>query len=146
MSVLFISDLHLSPERPAVTRAFLVFLRDRASQAEALYVLGDLFEAWIGDDDTGAIVRPPDLGVAAIDHLPSPLHKLGHGHVAGSPAATVFFLAEWLVALRSPRLWLSELGEAKSRRNRSTRAIERRIQTQELVWLSITQNLDTVLQ
>lgn len=57
MSVLFISDLHLSPERPAVTRAFLVFLRDRASQAEALYVLGDLFEAWIGDDD------PTDLSL-----------------------------------------------------------------------------------
>ena len=51
MSVLFISDLHLAPERPAVTRAFLSFLRDQASQAEALYILGDLFEAWVGDDD-----------------------------------------------------------------------------------------------
>jgi UDP-2,3-diacylglucosamine hydrolase len=51
MSVLFISDLHLSPERPDVTRAFLLFLQQRASKAEALYVLGDLFEAWIGDDD-----------------------------------------------------------------------------------------------
>lgn len=57
MSVLFISDLHLSPERPAVTRAFLVFLQHRASRAEALYVLGDLFEAWIGDDD------PTDLAL-----------------------------------------------------------------------------------
>ena len=51
MSVLFISDLHLAPERPAVTRAFLSFLRDQASQADALYILGDLFEAWVGDDD-----------------------------------------------------------------------------------------------
>jgi len=51
MSVLFISDLHLAPERPAVTRAFLSFLGDQASQAEALYILGDLFEAWVGDDD-----------------------------------------------------------------------------------------------
>ena len=51
MSVLFISDLHLAPERPAVTRAFLSFLRDQASEAEALYILGDLFEAWVGDDD-----------------------------------------------------------------------------------------------
>jgi len=57
MSVLFISDLHLSPERPAVTRAFLVFLQTRAIKAEALYVLGDLFEAWIGDDD------PTDLAL-----------------------------------------------------------------------------------
>ena len=57
MSVLFISDLHLSPERPAVSRAFLVFLRERAASASALYVLGDLFEAWIGDDD------PTDLAL-----------------------------------------------------------------------------------
>ena len=51
MSVLFISDLHLAPERPDVTRAFLSFLQETASQAQALYILGDLFEAWIGDDD-----------------------------------------------------------------------------------------------
>ena len=55
MSVLFISDLHLAPERPAVTRAFLSFLSDRASASEALYILGDLFEAWIGDDDPTAM-------------------------------------------------------------------------------------------
>jgi UDP-2,3-diacylglucosamine hydrolase len=51
MPVLFISDLHLSPERPTVSRAFLVFLQKRAASAIALYILGDLFEAWIGDDD-----------------------------------------------------------------------------------------------
>ena len=55
MSVLFISDLHLAPERPAVTRAFLSFLSNRASTAESLYILGDLFEAWIGDDDPTAM-------------------------------------------------------------------------------------------
>lgn len=57
MPVLFISDLHLAPERPEVTRAFLVFLQQRAVHASALYVLGDLFEAWIGDDD------PSDLSL-----------------------------------------------------------------------------------
>ena len=51
MATLFISDLHLSPERPAITRAFLVFLQQQASKASALYILGDLFETWIGDDD-----------------------------------------------------------------------------------------------
>ena len=50
MNVLFISDLHLEAERPDITRAFLHFLRSRARQAEALYILGDFFEAWIGDD------------------------------------------------------------------------------------------------
>lgn len=50
MSVLFVSDLHLEAERPDITRAFLHFLEQRASQAEALYILGDFFEVWIGDD------------------------------------------------------------------------------------------------
>ncbi len=50
MSTLFISDLHLSAERPAITALFLGFLRTRARQTEALYILGDLFEYWIGDD------------------------------------------------------------------------------------------------
>lgn len=50
MSVLFISDLHLEAERPDITRAFLHFLATRARTAQALYILGDFFEAWIGDD------------------------------------------------------------------------------------------------
>ena len=50
MTTLFISDLHLDPSRPAITALFLEFLRGQARQAEALYILGDLFEAWIGDD------------------------------------------------------------------------------------------------
>lgn len=50
MSVLFISDLHLEAERPDITRAFLHFLSTRARTAQALYILGDFFEAWIGDD------------------------------------------------------------------------------------------------
>ncbi|MBU0566257.1 UDP-2,3-diacylglucosamine diphosphatase [Stutzerimonas kunmingensis] len=48
--ILLISDLHLEEERPDITRAFLHFLATRARQAEALYILGDFFEVWIGDD------------------------------------------------------------------------------------------------
>ena len=51
---LFISDLHLDPSRPRATRAFLRFLAERASDAERLYILGDLFEFWIGDDEDDA--------------------------------------------------------------------------------------------
>ena len=47
---LFISDLHLSPETPTGTDTLLRFLRETAPQAESLYVLGDLFEYWIGDE------------------------------------------------------------------------------------------------
>ncbi|MDW8845971.1 UDP-2,3-diacylglucosamine diphosphatase [Erwinia sp. MMLR14_017] len=48
---LFIADLHLCKEEPAITAGFLAFLRRDALKADALYILGDLFEAWIGDDD-----------------------------------------------------------------------------------------------
>lgn len=51
MTTLFISDLHLEESRPDITRAFMTFLQTRAHGAEALYILGDFFEAWIGDDE-----------------------------------------------------------------------------------------------
>ena len=51
MATLFVSDLHLDPARPDITRLFGDFLEGEARGAEALYILGDLFEAWVGDDD-----------------------------------------------------------------------------------------------
>ena len=57
--ILFISDLHISLEKTEITRRFLNFLNGRASQAQALYILGDLFDAWIGDDDN----TPPNKTV-----------------------------------------------------------------------------------
>ena len=51
MATLFIADLHLQTEEPAITAGFLRFLAGEARRADALYILGDLFEAWIGDDD-----------------------------------------------------------------------------------------------
>lgn len=51
MSTLFISDLHLDESRPDITEAFLGFLKERAAGAEKLFILGDFFEAWIGDDE-----------------------------------------------------------------------------------------------
>jgi len=59
MATLFISDLHLDAERPHITRLFGEFIDTQAREADALYILGDLFEAWIGDDDpseTGTFV------------------------------------------------------------------------------------------
>jgi UDP-2,3-diacylglucosamine hydrolase len=57
MSLFFISDLHLHPSRPEITQAFYDFLSSTASQAEALYILGDFFEAWLGDDDDTPMYR-----------------------------------------------------------------------------------------
>ncbi|MEO7917228.1 MAG: UDP-2,3-diacylglucosamine diphosphatase [Dokdonella sp.] len=50
MTTLFVSDLHLDASRPCITELFIEFMRDEADEAQALYILGDLFEAWIGDD------------------------------------------------------------------------------------------------
>lgn len=58
---LFISDLHLSLDKPEITRRFLDFLSYRATQAQAVYILGDLFDAWIGDDD----FTPPNNKIRA---------------------------------------------------------------------------------
>lgn len=53
-TTLFISDLHLCASRPAITAAFLQFLKNTAAKVHALYILGDLFEYWAGDDDIDA--------------------------------------------------------------------------------------------
>ena len=60
---LFVSDLHLCPSRPALAGIFFDFLRGTALQADALYILGDLFEYWAGDDDE------TDFNHAVVDAL-----------------------------------------------------------------------------
>ena len=55
MTILFISDLHLDDSRPAITELFGQFVRREATSADALYLLGDLFEAWVGDDDPSEV-------------------------------------------------------------------------------------------
>ncbi len=57
MTTLFISDLHLDVHRPDITSGFLDFLAGEARTAAALYILGDLFESWIGDDDADTAQR-----------------------------------------------------------------------------------------
>ena len=79
MSVLFISDLHLAPERPAVTRAFLSFLRGHAAQAKALYILGDLFEAWVGDDDPTDLAAQVQTSLGALSQSGVKLY-IQHGN------------------------------------------------------------------
>ena len=51
MTTLFISDLHLEADRPEIGEQFLDFLSSEAAEADALYILGDFFEYWVGDDD-----------------------------------------------------------------------------------------------
>jgi len=71
VTTLFISDLHLEETRPDITGAFLRFLDQKTSGIERLYILGDFFEAWIGDDErtplqetiAGALKAVSDRGV-----------------------------------------------------------------------------------
>jgi UDP-2,3-diacylglucosamine hydrolase len=53
LSTLFISDLHLTEERPEANERFIELLEGEGRAADALYILGDFFEYWIGDDDLG---------------------------------------------------------------------------------------------
>lgn len=63
MKSYFLSDLHLTPERPAIAQEFCRFLTEDAPTAERVYLLGDLFEFWIGDDAASLLGAEPILDV-----------------------------------------------------------------------------------
>ena len=76
---LFISDLHLAPERPEMIRLFERFVDDVAVHADTLYILGDFVEYWIGDDDKAVGIEPV---FAALDrlHQAGTMIRLMHGN------------------------------------------------------------------
>ena len=78
-TTLFISDLHLSHERPALTALFLDFLRARAPRAQALYILGDLFEVWLGDDAIHPAYHPVLQGLRTLADSGVPVYVM-HGN------------------------------------------------------------------
>lgn len=57
MTLLFISDLHLEASRPEATDAFRRLLLEQVREVQALYILGDLFDAWVGDDDDAPLAE-----------------------------------------------------------------------------------------
>lgn len=73
MTTLFISDLHLDSERPAITALFLRFLESDACHADTLYILGDLFEAWVGDDDDGDLAAQVAAGLRKVSDAGVPI-------------------------------------------------------------------------
>jgi UDP-2,3-diacylglucosamine hydrolase len=66
VTTLFISDLHIDAARPAITAQFLGFLETEAKHAATLYILGDLFESWIGDDAPDAAQSAAIAGLRAL--------------------------------------------------------------------------------
>lgn len=79
MATLFIADLHLQTEKPAITAGFLRFLQGEARQADALYILGDLFEAWIGDDDPNPLHQQIASAIKAVVDAGVPCYFI-HGN------------------------------------------------------------------
>lgn len=76
---LFISDLHLCEERPQAQALFKEFLQAHAGRCDALYILGDLFEAWVGDDDDSAATRDVVEALATFSAAGTPLYVM-HGN------------------------------------------------------------------
>jgi UDP-2,3-diacylglucosamine hydrolase len=79
MTTLFISDLHLEAERPDIGEQFIRFLQTDATEAEALYILGDLFEAWVGDDDPNAYYAIIKLAIRKLADSGVPVYFM-HGN------------------------------------------------------------------
>jgi UDP-2,3-diacylglucosamine hydrolase len=76
---LFVSDLHLDDSRPQITRLFLDFLETLGRNADAVYILGDLFDIWPGDDDDSPVGRAITDGLRACVAYGTPVHLL-HGN------------------------------------------------------------------
>lgn len=66
MSTYFIADLHLSEHEPQITTLFLQFLAEKAPLAEAVYILGDLFDFWIGDDEQSELINQVQTAIRAV--------------------------------------------------------------------------------
>lgn len=76
---LFVSDLHLDVSRPNITALFLDFLHESATQAEALYILGDLFEVWIGDNSSSELNQEIISGLQQLSQKETPIYLM-HGN------------------------------------------------------------------
>ena len=72
MPIYFIADVHLRESRPELTALFLRFMQEKAPQAQAVYILGDLFDFWVGDDETSPL----------IDSVKQAIRKVSDGGVA----------------------------------------------------------------
>jgi UDP-2,3-diacylglucosamine hydrolase len=76
---LFVSDLHLDPSRPRITRLFLDVLKTLGREADAVYLLGDLFEIWLGDDDDNPVGQAVAEGLGACTAAGTPVYLM-HGN------------------------------------------------------------------
>ncbi len=79
MRQLFIADLHLSEEHPRLTTGFLALLRHHGPDLDALYILGDWFESWVGDDDDSPWLQPLVAALQTLSRQGTTIH-VQHGN------------------------------------------------------------------
>ncbi len=79
MSVLFVSDLHLDAERPAAIDTFVDFIEREGVRSERFFILGDLFEVWVGDDDDDPAMARVIDAIAQLRHYEVPCYIM-HGN------------------------------------------------------------------
>lgn len=75
----FVADLHLTDERPVATGHFFRFLKDAAVSADALYILGDLFETWVGDDHDEQVAQDTAHQIKSLVDSGTPVYFM-HGN------------------------------------------------------------------
>jgi UDP-2,3-diacylglucosamine hydrolase len=92
----FVADLHLTDERPLASGRFFRFLQEEAAGADALYILGDLFEAWIGDDHDERVAHETARHLRSLVESGTPVYFM-HGN-------RDFMLAETYAARSAMRL------------------------------------------
>ena len=80
MSTLFVSDVHLNNARANIVRAFIAFLETKARHADALFILGDLFDEWLGDDDDKAPHTEVSDALAALTATGLPVSVVHGNH------------------------------------------------------------------
>lgn len=129
-STLLIADLHLSPDRPDITQAFLHFLAGPARHCEALYILGDLFEVWIGDDNPEPLLQQVAAAIRQLTDFGVPVYfchgnrdfllKQGYARRAGmqllAPHSVVDFYGTPTLLMHGDSLCTLDLGYQKFRR------------------------------
>ena len=72
--IYFIADLHLNETQPEITAHFLQFMQQKAPLAEAVYILGDLFDFWIGDDEDSALIRQVKQAISSLTQTGVPCY------------------------------------------------------------------------
>ena len=109
MTTLFISDLHLDGTRPDISAQFLDFLEREGRRAEALYILGDLFEAWIGDDDPDPDKRRVIQGLRSVTSAGVKTYFIQYRNADGRTRRLVIGIAKNAAKMRSHAQHIKEI-------------------------------------